>query len=109
VRPNPPPLGIRGPVMGWESHVSVALALCVDESLDDSSVQFLVLAAHAHADIPLAPLALVTFFSLGLLVSSTGLLVDSMGLMGIITHKLSPSCVMIRVEVVRSHQPLLLS
>jgi hypothetical protein len=64
--------------MGWDSHVSEALALCVDGSLDDSSVQFLALAAHAHADIPLFLLALVTLFSLGLLASSTGLLVNSM-------------------------------
>jgi hypothetical protein len=57
--------------MGWESHVSLALALCVDGSLEDSSVQFLALAAHAHADIPLNLLALVTLFSIGLLAAST--------------------------------------
>ena len=46
-------------------------------SLDDSSVQFLALYVHAHADIPLFLLPLGTLFNSGLLISSTGLLVDS--------------------------------
>jgi hypothetical protein len=53
--------------------VSLVLALCVDRVLDDSSVQFMALVAHALADIPLE------LFSLGLLASSMGLIVDSIG------------------------------
>jgi hypothetical protein len=64
--------------MGWESHVSLVPVLGVGGALDDSSVQFLVLYAQAHADIPFFLLALVTLFFFGLLASSTGLLVDSM-------------------------------
>jgi hypothetical protein len=59
--------------------VSLVLALCVDGVLDDSSVQVMALAEHALADIPLKLLALVTLFHLGLLASSTGLLVGSIG------------------------------
>jgi hypothetical protein len=55
----------------------MALALGLDESFDDSSVQFLALYAQAQADIPLFLLPLVTFTSLGSLSSSIGLLVDS--------------------------------
>jgi hypothetical protein len=55
----------------------VALALGVDESLVDSSVQFLALYAQAHADIPLFLLPLVTFTSFGALTSSLGLVVES--------------------------------
>jgi hypothetical protein len=65
--------------MGWELHVSLALALCVDESLDDSSVQFLALAAHAQADIPLEILTLAKPLSFVPLASSMGSLVGSIG------------------------------
>jgi hypothetical protein len=60
------------------SHVFVGMALVVDESFDDSSVQFLTLYAQAHADIPLFLLPLVTFSSFGSLSSSLGLGVESM-------------------------------
>jgi hypothetical protein len=60
------------------SHVSVGMALVVDESFDDSSVQFLALYAQAQADIPLFLLPLVTFTSFGSLSSSLDLVVESM-------------------------------
>jgi hypothetical protein len=62
--------------MGWDSHVLVPV-LGVGGALDDSSVQFLALYAHAHADIPLFLLPLGTLFTSGLLTSSLGLVVES--------------------------------
>jgi hypothetical protein len=67
------------------SHSSVALALGLDESFDDSRVQFLALYAQAHADIPLFLLPLVTFTSFGSLSSSLGLVVESI-VQGSILH-----------------------
>jgi hypothetical protein len=65
-------------VMSLGSHVSIALVLCVDGSLDDSSVQFLALYAHAHADIPLFLLALVGLVAFEFLASSHYPLIESM-------------------------------
>jgi hypothetical protein len=63
--------------MGWDSHVLVPV-LGVGGALDASSVQFLALYAHAHADIPLFLLPLGTFVTSGFLSSSLGLVVESM-------------------------------
>jgi hypothetical protein len=71
--------------VGLGSHVSVGIALGMDESFDDSSVQFLALYAQAQADIPLFLLRMVTFTSLGSLSSSLGLVVESM-VQGSILH-----------------------
>jgi hypothetical protein len=68
-------------VVGWTSHVFLVPVLVVDGALDDSSVQFLAFIAHAHVDIPLFLLVVVTLFSFGLLASSTSLLVESMNAM----------------------------
>jgi hypothetical protein len=59
--------------MGLGSHVSVVLVLGVDESLDDSSVQFLALYAQTHADIPLFPFTFGHTYYLRILDLITGL------------------------------------
>ena len=59
--------------------MSLVLALCVGGTLDDSSVQFMALAAHALADIPLGFLALAKLSSFELLALSIGSLVESIG------------------------------
>jgi hypothetical protein len=58
--------------------VSLVLASCVDRALDDSSVQFMALAEHALADIPLEFLTLAKLLFSALSALELLWLVESM-------------------------------